>query len=65
LRWPLKELQQSVGDDNAGSCGGEGNGVSVGYGLSGGAGCGTQDSGCRGGVCCRTVVSRRLTSAEL
>jgi len=36
LRWPLKELQhQSVGDVNAGSCGGEGGGVSDGYGLSG------------------------------
>jgi hypothetical protein len=40
-----------VGDNNAGSCGGDGDGVSDGYGLSGGACCGAQDSGFRGVRC--------------
>ncbi len=48
-RRPLKELQRSVGDDDAGGCGGVGGVVGDGNGLSGGGG-GVGGSVCVGGV---------------
>ncbi len=45
----MKELQRSVGDDDAGGCGGVGGGVGDGNGLSSGGG-GVGGSVCIGGV---------------